>query len=282
MIFPDEVEVKWHGGTREHYENLGYVYTKKDQTFIVKATELTEGSNVKVRYRCDYCGHVGKKRNDVIKSQRQEIKKDCCNNCARKKHNEVKIKNQGSLKMKYPNIAKEWCTESNEQTPDQLTPYSRKKVVWKCEEGHKWKSAIYSRTNQNTGCPFCSESEGEKTITKILREAKIPFIQEVSFSDLEGRNRSLLRYDFAVLDHKGIIKAIIEYDGPFHFGEVYPGDNHKRTMELDLVKDKYCEDFNIPLYRIPYHKHSELLEEVHKILEQEGLTQYKQSEKEAQ
>lgn len=271
MIFSDEVKVKWHGATRSHYEELGYLYTKKDQEFIVKATELSRGSNILIRYKCDYCGIIGRKRNDTLMDQRKIIKKDSCKQCAHLKHNEVKIKSHGSLSTKYPTIAKEWCSISNTGAPNQLTPYSKKKVVWVCEKEHSWRTSVYSRTLQNTGCPFCNESRGEKAISDILKKLKVPFIREVTFSDLRGYSNSLLRYDFAILNCAGVIKAVIEYDGPFHFGEVYPGDNHKRTMELDLVKDAYCSDSGIPLYRIPYHKYDNLPTEIDEILRKEGL-----------
>lgn len=59
------------------------------------------------------------------------------------------------LQTHNPKLAKEWDTEKNELLPSQVTPFSIKKVWWKCKEGHSWKSAISGRSVGN-GCPVCS------------------------------------------------------------------------------------------------------------------------------
>ena len=43
-------------------------------------------------------------------------------------------------------LAAEWNYEKNGSlTPEMVLPYSHKKVWWKCEKGHSWRTAIYSR-----------------------------------------------------------------------------------------------------------------------------------------
>lgn len=50
----------------------------------------------------------------------------------------------------------EWDYEKNHGLcPDKFGPGSEEKVWWKCEQGHFWKSAIYSRT-AGRGCPYCA------------------------------------------------------------------------------------------------------------------------------
>jgi len=252
LILEQQVKIKWNGRTREHYENLGYVYTKKDDEFYVMAHELTPGSNIKVKFMCDYCGVVGIKRNNSLIKARGEIQKDCCSNCAPLKHNEVKIKRYGSLESEFPDIAKEWCTGSNKHHPREITPYSKKKAVWKCNKGHKWRAVVYSRTHADTGCPLCNESKGEKKVAKSLEELNVNYIREVSINDLIGIGGGHLRFDFAILNENGIIKAFIEYDGPFHYSSWYEGDNHERTVQHDKMKNEYCRSNNLRLYRIPY------------------------------
>lgn len=39
-------------------------------------------------------------------------------------------------------------------TPDDVTPFSKKKVWWNCEHGHKWKAVVASRS-YGSGCPMC-------------------------------------------------------------------------------------------------------------------------------
>ena len=53
-------------------------------------------------------------------------------------------------------LQKEWDPDKNELSPDKLTPYTRKKVWWRCEKGHRWQAALDSRVNLGRGCPICA------------------------------------------------------------------------------------------------------------------------------
>ena len=65
------------------------------------------------------------------------------------------LKNR-SLATLYPEIAKMWDYSKNTPiTPDMVFPSVHDKVWWKCEQGHEWQAAVYSRLNGN-GCPYCS------------------------------------------------------------------------------------------------------------------------------
>ena len=55
----------------------------------------------------------------------------------------------------YPQLAAQWLQERNEPLrPDQVTPYSNKKVWWRCSLGHEGCAIISSR--YKNGCPYCS------------------------------------------------------------------------------------------------------------------------------
>ena len=58
----------------------------------------------------------------------------------------------------YPKIAAEWDYELNGTlTPEMVTAGTRRKVWWRCWEGHVWKAAVYSRTgSKKCGCPICA------------------------------------------------------------------------------------------------------------------------------
>ncbi len=53
-------------------------------------------------------------------------------------------------------LLREWMKSQNEQTPDELAAFSRKKVWWQCGHGHVWESRVDSRSRQGSGCPYCS------------------------------------------------------------------------------------------------------------------------------
>ena len=60
------------------------------------------------------------------------------------------------------NLMKEWNYEKNKEIkPNEISPYSHKKVWWICERGHEWQASISNRSKGNK-CPYCS---GKKAIT---------------------------------------------------------------------------------------------------------------------
>ena len=55
----------------------------------------------------------------------------------------------------YPLLVAEWHpTKNKNKFPDDYLHKSNKKIWWKCEYGHEWEAAIYSRVSGN-GCPYC-------------------------------------------------------------------------------------------------------------------------------
>lgn len=66
-----------------------------------------------------------------------------------------------------PKIAAQWDQPLNGTLlPRMVTRGSRKKVWWRCPEGHVWQAAIYSRTGpQQRGCPVCAGT---------VRQTKVP------------------------------------------------------------------------------------------------------------
>ena len=79
MLITECVEMKWNSKNKKRYEELGYIYTKMKDSFMVKVCDLPKGSGIKVEVKCDYCG----KQFEVswyhrVKSLRN-INKDCCN-----------------------------------------------------------------------------------------------------------------------------------------------------------------------------------------------------------
>lgn len=57
----------------------------------------------------------------------------------------------------HPEIARQWCVDSNELQPSEVSAGSHKEVWWECHVcGHRWVSRVYSRCNNKSGCPKCS------------------------------------------------------------------------------------------------------------------------------
>lgn len=91
-------------------------------------------------------------------------------------------------------------------------------------------------------------SKYEDSVIKILKEARIGFFREKTFSDLK---HGLFRFDFYIPNLQGV-PAIIEVDGEQHFKPIYGRQSFLKGQEHDRRKNSYCLANNIPLYRIPY------------------------------
>lgn len=53
-------------------------------------------------------------------------------------------------------LSKEWHpTKNSKLTPNDVTPYSHKKIWWKCSKGHIWQIGVANRSS-GTGCPYCA------------------------------------------------------------------------------------------------------------------------------
>ena len=74
-------------------------------------------------------------------------------------------------------LLEQWLKEKNFPiTPRDISYGSKRKVWWRCEKGHVWQAAVYTRTGSGVGCPFCA--------------GKIPVAGE---NDLETRYPELAR-----------------------------------------------------------------------------------------
>ena len=109
------------------------------------------------------------------------------------------------------------------------------------------------------GCPQCQESSGERVIRQWLESHKIKYIFQNRFPNC--RDVKELPFDFYLPD----CNTCIEFDGPQHFepidfagkGKEWAQQQFEKTQYHDKIKNKYCEDNNIRLLRIPYFKNIE-------------------------
>ena len=56
------------------------------------------------------------------------------------------------LLTKFPEIA----AQADGWDPAKVNAFTNKKMKWKCEQNHKWSSAVSNRTSVGTGCPSCA------------------------------------------------------------------------------------------------------------------------------
>ena len=109
--------------------------------------DVTCGSGKKVWWKCDK-GHEWQ----AIIGDR--VRGNKCPYCSGKK---VTLEN--SLTTNNFKLASEWHPDKNGKlTPNDVTPFSNKKVWWICDKGHEWQASINNRS-KNRGCPYCSNKK---------------------------------------------------------------------------------------------------------------------------
>lgn len=109
--------------------------------------DVTSGSTRKVWWRCE----KGHEWQTPIKTR--AVQGASCPYCA----NKLIIRGFNDLAALYPELAAQWDRERNGALePENVFAGSNRRVWWRCEKGHAWQAVIGSRTNQDSGCPYCT------------------------------------------------------------------------------------------------------------------------------
>lgn len=106
------------------------------------------------------------------------------------------------------------------------------------------------RTGHTQSCGCDRRSHGELAIEYLLNKYKIPYECEKIF--FKFANNTNAKFDFYVNN-----QYLIEFDGEQHFNQSnlhgwFSHDTFTQQQERDIIKNKWCEENNIPLIRIPY------------------------------
>lgn len=102
------------------------------------------------------------------------------------------------------------------------------------------------------GCQ-CRLSKGEVQVRSWLDKHNISYKEQYGFDDLKYKGKLL--FDFAIIDDNKV-SMLIEYDGEQHYGKPKHWSKKKFDNQKlrDSLKNKYCEENNIRLLRIPYYE----------------------------
>ena len=128
-------------------------------------------------------------------------------------------------------------------------------VVGKCVCGTVREFALQNlkgRGHSRTiSCGCKQQSAGEFKITTLLEENGVNFKTQYRIDDFSLYSL----FDFAIFDDDNNLIKLIEFDGEQHFEPVEHFGGVEKFLiqkERDERKNKYCEENNIPLLRIPY------------------------------
>ena len=114
-------------------------------------SNVTIGSGKKVWWKCE----KGHEWEATINSRRRGNRCPYCSNTK-------VLKGYNDIATIKPELSEEWHPTKNvDLKPSDVTIGSGKKIWWKCEKGHEWRTTIHHRVS-GKGCPYCSN-------TKVLK-----------------------------------------------------------------------------------------------------------------
>lgn len=101
--------------------------------------------------------------------------------------------------------------------------------------------------------PALTMSKGEMRVKNYLDFNKIKY--SLQYTDNRCKNKKTLRFDFAIYDKNKLI-GLIEFDGHQHDYKVnwWGGFYFESLQNKDAIKNKFCEENNIPLLRIKQNR----------------------------
>lgn len=148
------VQIKWNNTNREWYTKKGYHFTKRYDTFTVRARDLSEGSKAKIDAVCDYCGAQYITQNDVLRHGRVMISKDACPKCAGKKASEVSYQKRAD---RYYSDLEAICNELNYELLTEKSEFTGlcMRIRYRCKK-HGIREAILDNLLRGHGCLLCS------------------------------------------------------------------------------------------------------------------------------
>lgn len=124
---------------------------------------------------------------------------------------------------------------------------SHDKVKIGCPTHGYFLMSYNSHVTKLYGCPICQETSGESYVRNFLNAHGIDFEAQKEFENC--KNIKKLKFDFYLPEYR----SVIEYDGRHHFIPIFGGEDGLRLIKhRDQIKNEYCLDNNIQIFRIKY------------------------------
>ena len=199
-----------------------------------------KGTNKKIQLRHNICGHIYDITPDSFLGKRKTRCPQCCGNLK---------KTQEKFEKEILNlIGDEYSVLGTYMNAD-----TKIKFRHNCNDcnNHEWEVKPVNFISNNSRCPICNESKGEKKISQYLMDDNIEFIPQKEFNDLLGLSNGNLSYDFYLPQYN----LLIEYQGEFHDGSggKYTKIKLIKQQEHDKRKKEYANNHNIKLLEIWYY-----------------------------
>ena len=127
-------------------------------------------------------------------------------------------------------------------------------VTVRCNKHNYIWNILPNNIKKGRWCPICNMGFNEKVVWDYLKNMQCNFCIQYEFDDLIGENNEKLRYDFGILNKNDELIYLVEVDDEEHkdkhFGDSPRQLQRQKAIQRDKIKDKYCLDNKIPLYRM--------------------------------
>lgn len=214
-----------------HDEYIQMVYNVNENIKILSEYTTLEDN---ITYKCK-CGNIH------TKNARQILRNPSCPKCANniKKTTEQFIKEMENINSKIFIIGE----YINAETP----------IEYICDCG-KYHKASPSVLLQGHRCGHCNMSKPEQEFANCLETNEIKY--EYDYKIKECLHKNMLKFDFWLPKYA----TLVEIDGEHHYKPVnFRGisderakERHEYCVEMDSIKNEFCNSHNIVLIRIPY------------------------------
>lgn len=134
-----------------------------------------------------------------------------------------------------------------------LSPYINMNtyVSLKCNEHNYIWDIMPLNIKKGRWCPICNLPFSEKVMWDYLNNQGFNVKIQYKFNNLCGENGEKLKYDFAILDKNDNLIWLLEIDDKSHFSKCQ-SERYKKFRQRDKIKNEYCRNNNIILFRIYY------------------------------
>ena len=197
----------------------------------IKSTEITAFSNRKILWRCRNGHEYEAKVNNRSRGKG-------CPYCSNKKI----LIGFNDLATTNPKLAKE-VSPNSEIKSAEITSGSKKKLLWKCSNGHEWEAKVSNRSNGN-GCPRCSGSKMEENLAQLVKTL-LPENTTIIRND-----RQLIKpYELDILIPS--LNLAFEFNGDYWHSDKTIRKRHphfKTSKQFDGFKKKECKKQGVDLF----------------------------------
>jgi hypothetical protein len=156
--------------------------------------QVFKKSNKKYWFKCDKCSHSFEISPNHLSRKNISGIYRWCPYCSNKKicPEECSVCFDKSFASHPKSI---FWSKKNKVAPRDIFKRTHEKYWFGCEKCKKdFNATLHNIVGQESWCPYCRESRGEKKVAEELDNRKIPYERQKTFKGLKNKRR--LRYDF--------------------------------------------------------------------------------------